>query len=107
MIRTAANGRVTLAVHIVPRAKRSAILGEHGSALKIAIAAPPTDGAANEALIRFLAEILGVASREVCLVSGATGRRKVVSIGGSSLEKVSKRLQLSFKIGGDSVPGGF
>jgi uncharacterized protein (TIGR00251 family) len=94
VIRTTSQGTVTLTVHIVPRAKRSAILGEHGGALKIAIAAPPTDGAANEALMRFLAEILGVGYRDVRLISGATGRRKVISIGGSSLEKVAKRLQL-------------
>jgi uncharacterized protein len=54
----------------------------HGDAVKIRIAAPPANGAANEELVRFLAERLGVPRGAVTLVTGATGRRKTVRIEG-------------------------
>ena len=48
-----------LIVHVQPRAKRSEVVGRHGDAIKVRLAAPPVDGAANEELVRFLAEALG------------------------------------------------
>jgi uncharacterized protein (TIGR00251 family) len=66
----------------VPRARESACAGRHGTALKIRIAAPPVDGAANDELVRFLAERLGVARSAVTITAGHGGRRKTVKIDG-------------------------
>lgn len=75
-------GGVELRVLVQPRASRSRVIGEHGGALKIALAAPPVDGAANEALVALLADLCGVPRRQVALVSGQTSRRKVVRVTG-------------------------
>ena len=72
--------RVTVKVH--PRAKRSAVTGRFGEAWKLDLAAPPVDGKANEACLRFLAELAGVARSRVRIVSGATARLKVVEVAG-------------------------
>jgi len=72
----------TLIVHVQPRSPRSEIVGEHGDALKVRLAAPPVDGAANDELVRFLAERLGVRRADLDIVRGATGRRKTVRIAG-------------------------
>lgn len=71
-------GGVELAVLVQPRASRSKVVGEHGGLLKIALAAPPVDGAANAALLELVADLLGVPRRQVSLVSGETSRRKRV-----------------------------
>ena len=73
-------GGVELRVLVQPRASRSRVVGEHGGALKIALAAPPVDGAANEALVELLAELCGVPRRQVSLVSGQSSRRKTVRV---------------------------
>jgi len=67
-------------------------MGLHGDALRIRLSAPPVDGAANEALIRYLAERLGLPRSAVELVSGASGRRKVLRIGGVTAETASRAL---------------
>lgn len=82
--RQAADGRLLLTLHIQPGAKKSGCAGRHGDALKIRLAAPPVDGKANEALLRFIAERLGVAKSAVALKSGQTSRHKVVEVSGSS-----------------------
>lgn len=69
-----------LTVHVQPGAKHTEVVGEHGDALKIRLAAPPVDGKANEALLAFLAEKLGIAKRQVGLRAGMTSRRKQVEI---------------------------
>jgi len=69
-------------VHVVPRAHTTDIAGRHGDALKIRLAAPPVDGAANEELVRFLAERLAVPRSAVTIAAGLTGRRKTVKISG-------------------------
>jgi uncharacterized protein len=79
-------------VHVQPRAKRSEVAGRHGDALKVRLAAPPVDGAANEELVRFLAETLGVPRRAVRIVGGLTARRKTVEIEGLSGESAMERL---------------
>ncbi|HYV49740.1 MAG TPA: DUF167 domain-containing protein [Myxococcaceae bacterium] len=79
---SAVDGGVRLQVLVQPRASRSRVLGEHGGALKIALAAPPVDGAANEALVELLADLLGVPRRQVSLVSGPSSRRKIVQVDG-------------------------
>ena len=77
-----------IAVYIQPRAKRTEIAGRHGSDLKIRVAAPPIDQAANEALLAFVAQRLGVRAREVRLIAGATSRRKVLEIEGITAERI-------------------
>lgn len=73
---------ITLRLHIQPGAKKTEVVGLHGDALKIRLAAPPVDGKANACLIAFLAEQLGVAKAAISLVSGDTSRAKRVSISG-------------------------
>lgn len=77
---------VTLTLHVQPGAKRSEIVGLHGEALKIRLAAPPIEGRANEALLKFVAELFGVPLRQVALKQGGQSRRKVVAVTGSEVE---------------------
>lgn len=72
----------TFAVHVQPRARRSAIVGARGEALKVTVTAPPEDGRANEALIELLAETLGVKRRQIEILAGATSRDKLVRVRG-------------------------
>ena len=89
------------ALRVQPRSSRNAIggvvsMGEQGGkkieAVKLAITAPPVDGKANQAVIEFLAELFGVAKSSIAIVSGETGRNKVVAIRGLSAEQVRKAL---------------
>ena len=73
---TEGDGGVFVRVHVQPRASRSEVVGLHGDALKVRLRAPPVDGAANDELIRFMAESLGIRPENVTLVSGATSRAK-------------------------------
>ena len=82
-----------LALHIQPGAKRSAVCGMYGDAVKIAVKAPPVDGKANSALREFLAEKLGVPNGAVQLITGATGRDKRLHIAGKSPEEVRIALE--------------
>ena len=88
-------GRVRFAVRVQPRASRSEIVGVHGDALKVRLAAPPVEGAANVALVELLADALGVARRNVRIVSGATARAKIVEVDGTSVENI-RRLARAF-----------
>ena len=72
-----------LHVHVQPRASRTEVRGMHDGAVKVRLRAPPVDGAANDELVRFLAERLGVARRDITIVAGATGRRKTVRVTGT------------------------
>lgn len=83
---------VRLRLHVQPRASQTAIAGLHGGALKVRLPAPPVDGAANDALIRFLAERLGVARSAITLESGAAARTKVVHVAGVTRAEVERRL---------------
>lgn len=76
----AADGSVMLTLHIQPGAKKTEIVGLHGEALKIRLAAPPVDGKANAALIAYLAKVCGVSRSDVVLVSGESARAKRVRI---------------------------
>jgi len=73
---------VIVDVHVQPRAGRTAVVGRHGHALKLRVAAPPADGRANDAACALIAETFGVAPSEVALVSGATSRTKRVRVDG-------------------------
>lgn len=77
--------RVTLTLHVQPGAKRTEVVGLHGEALKIKLAAPPVEGKANEVLLRYLADFFHVALRDVELKQGGQSRHKVVSIRNSSV----------------------
>lgn len=81
-LRQAPDGSLTLTLHIQPGAKKTQCAGLHGDALKIRLAAPPVDGKANEALIRFLADTLGIPRSGVTLKSGHSARRKVIEVTG-------------------------
>ena len=84
------NGEVlTLTLHVQPGAKRTDVAGLHGEALKIRLAAPPIEGRANEALLKFIAEFFGVPLRQVELKQGGQSRHKVVAITGSKVEPES------------------
>lgn len=77
---------LTLTLHVQPGAKHTSVAGLHGEALKIRLAAPPVEGRANEALLRFIAESFGVPLRQVELKQGGQSRHKVVAISGSKVE---------------------
>jgi len=74
------NNHRVITVHVVPRASRSEVVGEHNGALRVRIAAPPVDGAANEELIRLLAKKFAVSKSDVSVLNGRTGRIKQVRI---------------------------
>lgn len=84
---------VRINVYVQPRASKTAVVGMHDGCIKIRLAAPPVDGAANAALIEFIAERIGVARSRVRLISGASSRRKVVEIDGVEAAAVATALQ--------------
>ncbi len=79
-------------VYIQPRASRTEVAGLHDGLIKIRIAAPAVENAANRALVEFLAERLGVARAAVRLVAGGTSRRKRLEIDGLDEAQVTARL---------------
>ncbi len=85
---------VLLAIHLQPRAARTELAGLHGDALKVRVAAPPVEGAANEALCAFLAHRLALPRSRVRLLRGATSRAKVVCLQGVRAAEVAARLGL-------------
>ncbi len=78
--RAESNGSVVLDIHVIPRASRTAVDGTHDGALKIRLHAPPVDGQANQALLEWLADRLGIARRDIELLRGATARRKQLRV---------------------------
>lgn len=82
--------RVTVKVH--PRAKQTRITGRLGEAFKLDLAAPPADGKANEACIRFFAEAAGVPQSRVRIVLGLTNRTKVIEVQGIAQEAIESKL---------------
>lgn len=83
-----------LDVQVVPRASRSRIVGPHDGRLKIQLAAPPVDGAANEALVELLADTLDLPRSAVSVLRGATGKRKTLRIAGLGAADLRARLGL-------------
>ena len=81
-----------LTVYVQPKASRTEIVGIHGDALKIRVAAPPVGGAANDELIRYVADRCAVPRAAVRIQSGAEGRRKLLCLKGISAELVMARL---------------
>ena len=84
------NGAIVFTVRVVPRASKSEIVGEFGEALKIRLAAAPVDGAANEELIKTLAEFFEVPKTAIEIVKGAASKTKQVRIKDGNIEKLSR-----------------
>ncbi len=83
---------VTLAIKLQPRASKNGISDTHGTELRIKVTAPPVDAAANEALLRLLADTLGCPRGKVELIRGKTSRQKVVKIYGMMAADVARLL---------------
>ncbi|WP_245546703.1 DUF167 domain-containing protein [Leeia oryzae] len=83
---------MSLTLYIQPGAKKSGIVGLHGEALKIRLAAPPVEGKANQALIQFLSSILDIPKQSVELVTGETNRNKRVVIHTLTTPDIAARL---------------
>jgi len=83
-----------LTVHVQPKAADTEYVGIHGDALKIRVAAPPVDGAANDELVRFIARRLSIPSSSVQIQSGAGGRHKRVLVKGVTARSVLAGLNL-------------
>jgi uncharacterized protein len=81
---------VRFSVRLQPRASKSEIAGMHGSSLRIRVTAPPVDGLANQGLIDFLSDSLGISRRNVCIVSGHSSRTKIVEVREVDLEAVQR-----------------
>ena len=83
---------VTFAVKVHPRAKKNAITGELGIALKLSLTSPPVDGRANEACIEFFAKLLKLPRSSVTIASGQTSRQKVIRVSRLSAEELRRRI---------------
>jgi uncharacterized protein (TIGR00251 family) len=82
----------TLALRVQPKAKRNAVLGEQGAALKVSVTAPPEDGRANDAVLALLREAFGLGRAQLVLLSGQTNRNKVVLVCGVTVEQLRERV---------------
>jgi uncharacterized protein (TIGR00251 family) len=82
-----------LRIRVSPGARRSELVGRHGEAWKVRVAAPPERGRANDAVLKLLAERLRIAPDELTLVSGASARDKVVELRGLDAEEADRRLE--------------
>jgi uncharacterized protein (TIGR00251 family) len=87
------DGALLFTVRVVPRAARSSMLGEHDGALRVRVAAPPVDGAANEVLVRVLARALALPARNVEITSGHTSKIKQVLARGATRERLESLAQ--------------
>lgn len=85
-------GGATFAVKVHPRARKNAITGVVGDALKLALTAPPVDGKANQAVIEFFADLFAIPRSSITIASGETSRNKIVRISGLSRTAVEQRL---------------
>jgi len=83
----------SFAVRVQPRARKNAVLGEIGEALKIALTAPPVEGRANEACLSFLAELLKVPRSSITITAGESSRNKMIRVAGISAAEIAGRLQ--------------
>jgi uncharacterized protein (TIGR00251 family) len=82
----------TFQVKVHPRAKKNAIVGEVGEALKLALTAPPVEGRANEACVAFFAEFLNVPRSSVTIAAGESSRNKVIRVSGMSAAQVAVKI---------------
>ena len=84
---------ITFTIKVQPRARKNAITGTVGDALKLALTAPPLEGKANAAVIDFLADFFDIPRSSVTIASGATSRLKVIRISGANLQTLEQRLR--------------
>ncbi|MFA7468893.1 MAG: DUF167 domain-containing protein [Desulfotomaculaceae bacterium] len=84
---------VSIRVRVQPRASKNQLAGELDGALKVRLAAPPVDGAANRACCEFIAGLLGVAKTRVEIAHGHTGRNKTVRVAGITAAEARDRLK--------------
>jgi uncharacterized protein (TIGR00251 family) len=84
---------VRIDIYVQPRASKTCVAGMHDGHVKVRLAAPPVDGAANAALVEFVAERLGIAKSRVRVVGGISSRRKVLEIDGVDVATVAAALQ--------------
>ena len=91
MIKDAPDGAI-IAIKVIPRAGRTAIAGTRDDVLLIRLAAAPVDGSANSALVNLLAAVVGVAKRDVVIISGEKSRTKRVKIAGMTAAALRARL---------------
>ena len=87
------SGGATFAVKVQPRARKNAITGTVGDALKLSLTAPPVEGRANQAVIEFFADLFEIPRSSVTIACGATSRNKRIYISGVNSENVRRRLQ--------------
>lgn len=87
---TEREGSVRFTVHVQPRASRTEVAGVHGDALKIRLSAPPVDGAANAALVEFLADTFAIPRRAVRILAGDASRAKLVELDGVTPDAVKR-----------------
>ncbi len=85
----------TLSIRIQPRASKNEVIRMENGGLKVRLTAPPVDGAANEALVRYLSDLLHVAKSQIEIVSGHTSREKSVKISGMSDEQIRRLLNIT------------
>jgi uncharacterized protein len=85
---------IAFAVKVHPRAKKNAITGELGDALKVSLTTPPVEGRANDACIEFFAKLLKVPRSSVTIASGQTSRNKVICVTGISAAELRNRIGL-------------
>jgi uncharacterized protein (TIGR00251 family) len=85
-------GTFLISLKVAPGASRERIVGQHGEALKVAVTAPPADGAANAAVEKLLARELGLPRKHVALVGGFGSRQKTLRISGITREELSQRI---------------
>jgi len=88
------NRGLTFAVRVVPRAARSEFVGEQSGALRVRLAAPPVEGAANKELIKLLAKSFKLPNNAVQIISGSTSKNKIVRIQGGDATRLRQLISL-------------
>lgn len=90
-IKETANG-VIFHIHVVPKSAKNEYVGTQGDAMKLKITAPPVEGQANDACVRFLSELLKVRKSQVTILSGHTSKKKTIAVGGIKKREVEALL---------------
>lgn len=97
----------TVSVRVVPRSSKEGVAGFEGGVVRIRLNAPPVEGKANEALVRFLSKALGVPKGRIALVAGGKGRNKIIRVDGITREALLAGLDLWNPVKKEGEPEGF